>query len=67
MAGGCRDCRTCTQPGFVRMGQDWTVGFMHFATIGISWMIKRGASSHCPQCKHLRSRHRTRRDGSYMD
>lgn len=46
MAGGCRDCQTCTQPGFVRTGQDWTVGFMHFATIGISWMIKRGASSH---------------------
>ncbi|QEV72979.1 hypothetical protein CP983_05815 [Streptomyces chartreusis] len=67
MAGGCRDCRTCTMPGFGRLGQDWMVGFLHLCTAGISWVLKRGTASHCPQCRHLRSRHRTRSDGSYID
>lgn len=67
MAGGCRDCKTCTKPGFARMGQDMGAGFGHLMTAGISWVVKRGAMSHCPQCKHLRSNHRTRADGSYID
>jgi hypothetical protein len=49
------------------MGQNLGVGFAHLMTLGISWMVKRGAMSHCPQCKHLRSNHRTRSDGSYID
>jgi hypothetical protein len=54
-------------PGITRLLQDWTVGFAHLCTAGMSWMVKRGVVSHCPQCKHLRSRHLTRRDGSYID
>ncbi|WP_245766635.1 hypothetical protein [Streptomyces colonosanans] len=54
-------------PGFTRLGQDWLVGFLHLMTCGISWVVKRGSMSHCPQCKHLRSRHQLRADGSYID
>jgi hypothetical protein len=64
---GCRDCQTCTLPGFTRAGQSLAAGFGHLMTCGISFVLKRGMASHCPQCKHLRSRHRTRRDGSYLD
>lgn len=64
---GCRDCQTCTMPGATRAGQSLGVGFAHLMTCGISWVVKRGVLSHCPQCKHLRSRHQTRRDGSYLD
>lgn len=64
---GCRDCQTCTMPGFTRAGQNLAVGFMHLMTCGISFLVKRGVLRHCPQCKHLRSRHEFRRDGSYLD
>lgn len=67
MAGGCRDCQTCTMPGFARMGQSLAVGFMHLMTCGISWVVKRGGMRHCPQCKHLQSRHLRRADGSFID
>jgi hypothetical protein len=64
---GCRDCRTCTMPGFTRAGQSLAAGFGHLMTCGISLLVKRGTMRHCPQCKHLRSRHEFRRDGSYRD
>lgn len=67
MAGGCRDCRTCTMPGLSRLGQDIGVGFMHLMTVWISMLVKRGVLRHCPQCKHLDSRHQRRADGSFMD
>lgn len=67
MASGCRDCGTCTKPGLARMGQNWAVGFMHLMTAGISWAVKRGTMRHCPQCRHLMSRHQRRRDGSFID
>lgn len=67
MAGGCRDCRTCTMPGLTRLGQELAVGFMHLMTVWISLLVKRGVLRHCPQCKHLDSRHLRRRDGSFMD
>lgn len=67
MAGGCRDCQTCTQVGVVRMAQDWTVGFGHLSTAGVSWAVKRGFWKHCPDCKHLLSRHQRRADGSFID
>lgn len=54
-------------PGVARMGQNWAVGFMHLCTAGMSWLAKRGFMRHCPQCKHLDSRHQRRRDGSFMD
>lgn len=65
MAGGCRDCKTCTQPGLLRMMQNLACGMMHLTII--SFMIKRGFMRHCPQCKHLKSRHEYRADGSYKD
>ncbi|MEU6365754.1 hypothetical protein ABZ876_08355 [Streptomyces sp. NPDC046931] len=54
-------------PGLTRLGQNLGVGFMHLMTCGISWVVKRGGMSHCPQCKHLQSRHQRRADGSFMD
>lgn len=63
----CRDCRTCTQPGAVRLAQDWTAGIGHVMSIGISFAVKRGGFRHCPQCKHLLGRHQTRADGSFRD
>jgi hypothetical protein len=67
MAAGCRDCTTCTKPGLVKLGQDWTLGFVHIMSCGISWVIKRGAMRNCPQCKHLLSNHQRRQDGSFRD
>lgn len=67
MARGCRDCATCTKPGFAKMGQDWTVGLLHLCTVGISLAVKRGVSRHCPQCKHYLSNHQRRQDGSFQD
>ncbi|MER7814532.1 hypothetical protein [Streptomyces sp. NPDC096153] len=67
MASGCRDCRTCTMPGVMRAMLKWSVGLAHLCTCGISWVVKRGFYRHCPQCKHLDSRHQRRRDGSFMD
>ncbi|MET9445003.1 hypothetical protein [Streptomyces sp. NPDC006610] len=49
------------------MAQDWTLGFLHLCTAGMSWAVKRGVIRHCPQCKHLKSRHQYRADGSYID
>lgn len=49
------------------MMQDWTVGFIHLCTIGISLVLKRGFAKHCPQCKHLLGNHQRRRDGSFRD
>lgn len=67
MAGGCRDCKTCTQPGLVRLMQNWGVGLGHFCSCGVSWLVKRGFWKHCPQCGHLHSRHLRRADGSFID
>ena len=67
MASGCRDCKTCTKPGIARWIQNWTVGFIHLCTAGISLLAKRGLSRHCPQCKHYLSNHQRRRDGSFQD
>lgn len=64
---GCRDCRTCTMPGLSRAGQSLAAGFGHLMTCGISLFVKRGMIRHCPQCKHILSRHQVRRDGSFMD
>lgn len=64
---GCRDCSTCTKPGLVRVTQDWTLGFLHLCTAGISFLVKRGLQKHCPQCKHLLSNHARRADGSFRD
>lgn len=54
-------------PGATRLMQNWAVGFMHLMTCGISWVVKRGGMRHCPQCKHLDSRHQRRADGSFID
>ncbi len=54
-------------PGLNRMGQELGAGFAHLMTVGISLAVKRGTMRHCPQCKHLRSRHDRRADGSFMD
>lgn len=47
------------------MMQNLACGMMHLTII--SFMIKRGFMRHCPQCKHLKSRHQYRADGSYID
>jgi hypothetical protein len=67
VAGGCRDCRTCTQPWLLRITQNLMVGLMYLCTVGVAWLFKRGLMRHCPQCGHLRGRHEFRRDGSYKD
>ncbi|MYR29793.1 hypothetical protein GTW68_26950 [Streptomyces sp. SID4945] len=61
MAGGCRDCKTCTMPGLARMMQ----GFVYL--ISCVWMVKRLVTRNCPQCHHLLGRHERRRDGSFRD
>ncbi len=67
MADGCRDCETCTRSWLGRLFQNAAVGLMHVVTIGISYLIKKGFRRHCPQCKHLLSRHSRRADGSFRD
>jgi len=54
-------------PGLSRAGQSLAAGFGHLMTCGISLFVKRGMIRHCPQCKHVLSRHQVRRDGSFMD
>ncbi len=54
-------------PGFTRLGLNLGAGFAHLMTAGISWLVKRGGMRHCPQCKHLQSRHQRRADGSFID
>jgi hypothetical protein len=54
-------------PGFSRFGQSLAVGFLHLMTCGISMLVKRGSMRHCPQCRHLQSRHLRRADGSFID
>ncbi|MFG2196750.1 hypothetical protein [Streptomyces sp. NPDC048639] len=67
MANGCRDCRTCTKPGLIRMVQDWTLGVVYLCTAGLIFVMKRGFLRHCPQCKHRLGAHRRRIDGSFQD
>ncbi|MEU0839334.1 hypothetical protein ABZ370_07660 [Streptomyces sp. NPDC005962] len=67
MATGCRDCERCTKSWLGRVLENAAVGLMHVCTIGISYLIKRGFRRHCPQCKHLLSRHARRADGSFRD
>ena len=49
------------------MMQDWSAGFLHLCTAGITFAVKRGGMKHCPQCKHLLGNHARRRDGSFVD
>lgn len=67
MARNCRDCRTCTKPGLTYALQNLAAGLGHTCTVFISYGIKRGFLSHCPQCKHLLSNHNRRHDGSFQD
>lgn len=67
MAFGCRDCKTCTMLGILKWLQDWMVGLLHISTAGMSLLVKRASARHCPQCKHVLSRHERRRDGSFID
>lgn len=67
MAGGCRECQTCTKPALLRWIQWWLVATMYVLTIGIAFVMKRGLIRHCPQCKHILSNHDRRADGSFMD
>lgn len=59
---GCRDCTTCTQNGAARTIMNLGAGLLHFSTIGMSYLVKRAAGRHCPQCPHLLSSHRQRPD-----
>ncbi len=54
---GCRDCRTCTMNGVARTGMVWTMGLLHLSTASLSWLVKRGFWRHCPNCRHMLSRH----------
>jgi hypothetical protein len=40
---------------------------MHFFSMGISYLIKKGTMRHCPQCDHLVKSHQRREDGSFID
>jgi hypothetical protein len=61
MAGGCRDCRTCTKSVIGRFGLK--LGY----AISFTWLIKPLFMRNCPECKHVMRRHMRRADGSFQD
>ena len=67
MADGCRDCATCTKSWLGRVVQGLAVGLLYLCTAGVAFVVKRGVMRHCPQCRHLLSRHARRADGSFRD
>lgn len=63
MAGGCRDCKRCTEvaaAGCVMAVFRITWWILTFWNIGL--FIKK-----CPKCKHPLSWHSRRADGSFSD
>ena len=67
MSYGCRDCKTCAAPAAAKTGRALAAGTLHLFTVGISWVVSRMFMSHCPQCRHLMSRHQRRADRSFID